>query len=393
MLAALLSGADTAEVSGRERVTVLRARQRMISFLEAGLLADMAAIVESVAGLDDLDDELVFRAAAAEVRVALRLTRRAADDRVEFALTLRRRLPRVWKALAAGRIDVRRARVIERGTAHLAETVARQVVDEVLADAGGLTTGQLGARVRRLCIDVDPGDAEDRYRVAVEDRRMVVEATESGTANLLGLDLPPDRVAAIGARINHLAKGLRRDGESRTMDQLRADVFLDLLDGEQRGTGGVVEVRVDLATLARLENHPGDLGGYGPVIAEIGRAVAHRFEQGTWRGVVTDPDSGAVLGVGALRRRPKVGLRREVEVAHRTCVFPGCRMPAVDCDLDHRTRWVDGGSTEVSNLAPLCRHGHILKDSIGWWYRPLPGGDYEWSSLLGCRYTTSGRSP
>ena len=65
------------------------------------------------------DRALATASAAAEIRAALRLTRRAADAELSLALDLRHRLPRVWRLLAAGDIDWRRARVITYGTAHL----------------------------------------------------------------------------------------------------------------------------------------------------------------------------------------------------------------------------------------------------------------------------------
>jgi hypothetical protein len=58
-------------------------------------------------------------------------------------------------------------------------------------------------------------------------------------------------------------------------------------------------------------------------------------------------------------------------------VFPGCRMPAVACDLDHTIPWSESGPTESTNLAPACRHDHSTRHRIGWTYRPLPDGDYH----------------
>ena len=60
-------------------------------------------------------------------------------------------------------------------------------------------------------------------------------------------------------------------------------------------------------------------------------------------------------------------------------------MPSADCDLDHREQWVDGGPTTEDNLAPLCRHDHIVKHS-GWTLARLPNGDHQWSSRLGHTY-------
>ncbi len=393
VLGVLLATVDPDELSGNDRVELLRARARLAAHMQALVLADMVSVADAIRDLDGLDEEIAFEAAAAEIRAALRLTRRAADAQLTFALAVRRRLPSLWTAIAKGQIDVARAKIIERGTSHLDEPVARRVTREVLTYASGLTTSQLAARIRKLCVDEDPDDATERYRTAVEERRVVVESSTDGTAHLSGYDLPPDRVAAISARINHLARRLRSSSESRTMDQLRADVFLDLLDGKQTATGGTVEVRVDIETLTRLEEHAGELAGFGPVIAEIARKVADRYRDGRWRYVVTDPATGLPVDAGTLRRRPSTQQQRAVEASNPTCIFPGCRMPASGCDLDHRTPYAEGGLTSVGNLVPLCRHDHRIRHVAGWTHEPLPGGDHRWTSRLGRVYTTSGRSP
>jgi len=117
-LAAILSATDVASLSGYDRVVVLRAHQRMVSHYSAQIYADMVAISDSVSETE-VDPEFVAEASAAEIRVALRLTRRTADFELGFAIDLRERLPLVWEALSAGDIDLRRARTIEAGTAHL----------------------------------------------------------------------------------------------------------------------------------------------------------------------------------------------------------------------------------------------------------------------------------
>ena len=85
----------------------------------------------------DNDPEIAFESAAAEIAAALRLTRRAADSDLALALDLKQRLPRVWEPLAAGIIDLRRARVIVSGTAHLSEETAREVVERIIEPASG----------------------------------------------------------------------------------------------------------------------------------------------------------------------------------------------------------------------------------------------------------------
>jgi hypothetical protein len=247
----------------------------------------------------------------------------------------------------------------------------------------------------RVVIEADPGGAQERYQHAVKTRRLIAGPTPDGTANLLGLDLPPHLVTAASRRINHRATSLKTKDEPRTMDQLRADVYLDLLLGKTAGTktGGGVHLRVDLDTLTALSEHPGELAGYGPVIADIAKQVAKDQQDAEWRYTVTHPATGEVIHDGITSRRPTAGMRRRVQARDTTCIFPGCRMPAVDCDLDHTTRWADGGATCECNQAPLCRHNHITKDTHGWKYQRLPNGDYQWTSKLGHTYTTRNRSP
>jgi hypothetical protein len=398
-LAGFLASIDVDTVSGGDRVVVLRAHHRMAAHYQAQTYADMVSVVETMDGFADDDDGRWWAplTAAAEIRAALRLTRRAADTEVELAMALKYRLPKVQELLASGRIDVRRAKVIVSGTIHLPDHTARNVVDQIVDKAPKLTTGQLGALLRRLRIEADPDDAKHQYEDAVADRRMVVEANVSGTANLLGPDLPPHRAAAVSRRIDRIARSLRTADETRTMDQLRADVYLDLLEGAMQhaptGTDrGVVDICVDLETLTRLAHTPGEPAGYGPVVADIARRVAEDQHDAEWRCTITDPETGLPVHTGITRRRPTAAQRRMVQTRDRTCVFPGCRMPAVDCDLDHRIPWSERGPTDMSHLVAACRHDHVIKHR-GWAHQPLPRGDHLWTSPLGHRYTTSGEPP
>jgi hypothetical protein len=395
-LGGFLASIDVDRVSGHDRVVVLRAQQRMASYFQAQMYAAMASVADHMDHTEFTDDaDLAWEAAATEIRAALRLTRRAAESELDLAIGLRRRLPRVWRALAEGSIDGRRARVIAHGTSHLDEAGARRVVDAVIGDAPRLTTGELAARLRRLCVEVDPDEARERYREAVERRRLVTEASPDGTAHLLGIDLPPDHVAAVARRINRLAMSLNRSGDTRSIDQLRADVFLDLLSGlHHRAPGGVVDIRVDLETLAGLSEAPGDLAGFGPVVADIARQVAEAQVGGEWRFTIADPRTGLPVHDGTTRRRPTPSQRRAVETRDRVCYFPGCRMPATRCDLDHRTPWTERRRTSVDGLDAGCRHDHVtVRHRLGWRHQLLPGGDHLWTSPLGHQYTKSGKPP
>ena len=153
----------------------------------------------------------------------------------------------------------------------------------------------------------------------------------------------------------------------------------------------MVDIRVDLTTLAGLTETAAEIPGWGPVIADIARQVVSDQPHAEWRYTVTDQNQ--VLADGTTRRRPTIGLRRRVETRRQTCVFPGCRMPARQSDLDHTNDHVKGGPTSYINLAPLCRHDHRLKHVGGWKLEKLDNGAYKWTSRLGQTYITQPQGP
>jgi hypothetical protein len=227
---------------------------------------------------------------------------------------------------------------------------------------------------------------------AKTERRFVTWTAPDGTIGVQVSGIDPVRGQELSDRINRIARELRGDGETRTMDQLRADVAVDLLTGTTSPTVGKVHLTVDLATLAGLADTPGDLAGYGPIATDITRQLVESGD-GTWEWSVTHPESGMPVADGHTKRRHTASQRRRLAVRHATCVAPGCRMPTIGCDLDHTTPYADSGVTDSDDSAPLCRHHHCIRHQTGWTYRRLPNGDILWTSPLGTTYTTSGRSP
>ena len=393
MLAAVLASIDRDRISGYQRVILIKARSRLRAWVEADFYADLESVAQAEEEMFPQPDEAI-EAAAGEIRAALTLTRRAADIQIGMAYELRDRLPGVWKALHQGLIDLAKARVICNETVHLPIEDARRVAKVALERAPSQTTGQLGARIRRLVISLDPEMARDRYEKAVEERRVVLEPNEHGTSNLIGLDLPAAEAQAAMRRINTLAKAAKSGDDPRTMDQVRADVYLDLLNGRhlKQGKGrGMVDISVELTTLAGLDDHPGELKGYGPVIADVARQVAEHQSQAEHRVTVTE--HGTPIWTGTTRRRPTTHQKRQVEAANPTCAFPGCRNPAAECDIDHTIAHSQGGPTEVDNLAPLCRHDHRLKHQTGWKLERTKPGTYQWTSPLGHTYIVGPEPP
>lgn len=394
-LGAVLSSIDITTLTGQDVVTVLRAQQRQTSYYQAGMYAAMVETAHCVSADSTERSTTVDEYAIEEVGAALSYTRRKADYELSVALGLTLRLPAVQHALELGEIDAAKAALLNSETNHLDVATARDIVDKVLERAPDLTTGQLKARVRRLCMETDPANAKERMEYSLSQRKMVAEPNAEGTAALILSECAPDEIYAARDHVNMLARRLKTADESRTIDQIRADVALALLTGQMTASDqkrGSVSVHIDMTTLAKLDEKPGELAGCGPIIAELARKVAKEQIKGKWNAVVTDPETGEPLHVVSLRRRPTAKQLRTIRALHPTCTFVGCRMPAVNCDIDHIINYAHGGKTIVHNHAPLCRRHHMAKHQRGWRYHKLNRTEVEWLSPLGHTYRT-GRPP
>src|SRR5262245_13382097 len=101
VLASALMSLDESSLSAFERMLVLRARAREDNHTRALLLQSLSGV------------------RADEVRAALALTRRGAEQLAGLAGDLVRRLPQVLAAMMAGELDQARARVLSDWTSEL----------------------------------------------------------------------------------------------------------------------------------------------------------------------------------------------------------------------------------------------------------------------------------
>ena len=192
---------------------------------------------------------------------------------------------------------------------------------------------------------------------------------------------------ALDTAVSALADRAKAPGDARTMDQRRADVLGDLaatvLDHHELPTKHRrrphLQVTVAASTLAGVDDQPGELAGYGPIPAELARRIA---ADATWRRILTDPVSGVLLDYGTTMYTPPRGLVDHVLARDQTCQWPGCRQPAVRCDLDHRVAF-PAGSTCAANLHALCRRHHRAKTEAGWTYRLDADNNLVWTSPNG----------
>jgi len=294
----------------------------------------------------------------------------SAGHRVGLALALADRHRATWEALSAAAIDGTRAAQLVAECLELCDESARIVEAQLLPLSSELDAPRWRQAVRRSVIAVDPRSARQRHERAQQDRQVRVRAVENGMAELWAL-LPAEAALAIATALDARARSIRSQSDPRTLEQLRADVLVEVFDhalrtGELVGSGRLgshqghrahLHVTVPLSVLLGIDDSPAELHGYGPITAEVAREIA---TDATWRRILTDPANGAMIEAGAATYKPPAALQRHVEIRDGTCRFPGCARSAEGCDLDH-TEPYPHGSTDASNLGALCRRHHLYK--------------------------------
>jgi hypothetical protein len=340
--------------------------------------------------------------------------------------------------LSEGVISLPAARALAEETASLARTDALEVESRVLAGASGRTPSQLRAAARRAVARIDADAVHRRAEQARRQRYVRLIPEPDGMATINAYLPAPEAVSLYGV-LDECARRTVGPDDPRSMDARRADAFTDLVldrlanptsatpapneSGESvpaletptpsgdpapapagaptyptssRGSGAVdtrasragaqerdrvgvqVRVTVGLSTLLGLDQLPGELAGYGPIPADDARELA---SHGTWRRLITDPVTGALLDYGTTRYRPPPHLADHVITRDQTCDFPSCRVPAHRCDLDHRVPFdpeTGTGATSAENLGARCRTHHNLKASPGWTLARDSDGTITW---------------
>ncbi len=424
---AVETGPEHREFEALERVG---GWERVIAWTQARQIREMASFMHRAGARNralGAYDSQAHDSAVAEVGLMLRASAGTAAARVGGAWSLCTRLPAL--ALEAGRITLAKARIIDDETLNLTDEHTAAVEGQVLAKARQQTPGQVRGATRRAVLQADPGAARKRTEHARRERGVSMWPELDGMATLSAYLTAADAVGVFAVLDEH-ARQAGSAGDERTIDARRSDALVDLVlnptgiaSGATNATrenstdessgirddfhavdaispagcrcqcgrcrrGGGVDVRVTVPYTALLgaDELPGDLAGYGPIPAAVARDLA---AGGTWRRILTDPASGRPVDYGTTRYKPPAHLAGLVITRDQTCQFPGCRVPAHRCDLDHATAHnpdTETGPTSDTNLGPKCRRHHQVKQSPGWSVTQHPDGCTTWTTPSGHKY-------
>ena len=226
----------------------------------AGMEARLAAVkVQLAAGYVRTDAARAVPAAApqdvairrmavrAEVAGALTISEGAAERLLVEAGLLATELPVTLAALQLGRISWQHARIMCDETEGLSPEAAAAFEAHFLDPAapnaargcfaGKLAPARFRAKARYWRERHHQDSIEARHQHSVKDRRLEYRPDRHGMAWISAF-LPADQAAGIWNRTTAGARGLQGSHETRTLTQLRADVFSIWLLGPAPGLDG-----------------------------------------------------------------------------------------------------------------------------------------------------------
>lgn len=404
-----ISGADAATTALRADLDAIVALERQIRAAQAEQLRLIerahryAHAVEGVyGGSSSVEREFGTRSFIAELATGLVVPEATAGGMVADAGMARRHLA-TFDALAAGAISLAQARSIFDALVGLPPDAASELEAAALERASRQTNAALRRRLRTLRERLHPEPLDARHRVAVMERRVVLEPAPDGMA-WLSLYLQAERAHAIKDRLDRLA-GAPTDApaDTRTHAQRVLDIAANLLlagtrtDEHGRPVDGDavivprVLVTVPVLTLLGHTDEPAELDGYGPIPADTARRLAAHAP--LFQRILTHPETGAYLSYSRTSYRVPADLTGYLRARDGTCRFPGCGRRATTCDLDHTTDWAHGGHTRHDNLAHLCRKHHRLKHRTRWQISQEADGTIRWTSPAGREHITQPEHP
>ena len=325
---------------------------------------------------------------ASEIALALSLTENRASVLVSAANAITTRLPRMLSLMDHGELDLYRAMKVTEATGWLSDEHAG-IVDVILA---GRLYGKNANQVRKAAtyaaLKTDPHGGSQRTGQRGKERRIRLHHNAAGVSHLSVSNAPTEKATAAYMRIDKVARDLKAKGEARTLDQIRADVAVDLL---LSGNGGEAEraevfLYLDLATYLGLNEDPAELAGHGSIPAAIARQIVNGPDT-TVRRIITDPLDGKVLDLGKKHYQLSADAEEFIRVRDRECRQPGCARPAQNCRIETTPSAKD--LEDGDDLVSYCSRHRLLKNRPTWRYEVESDGTLVVTTPAGDVYTST----
>ncbi len=352
--------APSSERNGPRPDTVSRSTEALVASVNQhhrAISAHQSQLLDAVAKLDRRKAWRVDGSGSMVAWLVLRcgVSASTARDWVTAAGKLHN-LPKISDALSQGKLSFDQVKPLVE--------VAKPETDAQLAEEA---THWSAKQVRELAIasrsqsDLQATGTYARRFLRFDDRRR----------SLTGV-LPADHYAMVKRAL--VDRASRRVGDRKPFDQRMADALVAVCkDGGPHGgdegngrAGGMrrnrptVVVHADMTFLAGGEGGA-ELDVIGPLSAEVARRLACDAKVL----VSADGPDGQAMNLGRTRRDPTDAQRIAIRRRDKGCRFPGCGNVEFT-DAHHVRHWIDGGLTNLDNLAELCDQHHRAVHELGW---------------------------
>ncbi len=387
LLVELRPGTDACTPS--ERIDRITALERMVNMAQAALTVETAAFAQQRRRADlaaGASVDSAGRGVADEIAMARRISKTAVNYQLAFAEPLLADFPNLVAAFLDGRVSQPAAKHVMKACETLDSEQRRAIDTELTELATSLTPGKARKAADRLVASTDPDTAAKRARVARAAKEVRTTVNGDGTGTLIAT-LPVEQAVACWQALDHQARGLRGEGDPRSLRELTCDLLVERLTGQAKATDQRLEVGVVISASsmlglndqpAKLTSHQG--GDYGTLPAEIARQLA-TGESAWWRRLVCDPVDGRLIAMDPAKRRFEGSLRQFIRYRDGTSRRPHSDAPIRE--IDHIIRHADGGPTIPSNAQGVGVSDHGVRDLPGWKVEAVDG-----DAANGVRWTT-----
>jgi len=357
-----------------------------ISQQKATLAADLADYYALIREADGRADLMPRARPGTEAKTLLReLGVDTPDEDVRIARALGE-LPKLAQALATGEATKGQVKLAEtairtiRKAATLDEATLTQV-DTCLAEAArDLAPKQFKQIAERVVAHLHPNSGDTLNPQILERRELVLWKESYGWTGIHG-HLPPDAGARLWAAMDrwakpHPAHGPKSECEGaeeaeggemlpvhdrRSQGQRQADA-LSLALGLALGAATTTEPERPHVIVHVTPNSPVAEAGPSGLLSQAW--VARFLCDATLQEL--RQDSTGELDLGRKARTATGRLRLALIARDRTCVIPGCTIPAEWSDAHHVQWWSKDGPTNPSNMAMLCGPHHTEVHAKTW---------------------------
>ncbi|NLP85049.1 DUF222 domain-containing protein [Microbacterium sp. CFH 90308] len=388
-----------------------RLARRAVNIVEAVDFAERRPYVYTTAD-GELATKIAERAVVFDVSLRLQLGEKAVRDLIRLTRDARRWLPQLWRRAEEGYVALPLVDSTLAGAYRLlpapdatkeekdAAAAAVRELDSRADDwAVACTPAGFRSRLARLVEKLDARRADERHAMALRDRRVIVEHAGDGMSWVSAL-VPTLDAVAIKRRLTATAKHVAKDrAETRSRDQIRADLFSGWLRGA--GTPTAVKTKVFVTVPVTLLAGGGDapnpsvpvetaeIVGHGPIPPLVAKQLF--LDAKAFRRLITDPVRGVVVDMDRRVYRSTGAQRDWIVLQHHLCTRDGCTRLAMEADIDHDVPWSQGGKTNLRLLRPLCPPDHGRRHQTTFAYRTRENGTVEVSTPTG--YTTPEEPP